>query len=62
MEPVPQADSSWPVSDATDTYPAVTIPRTPLPAPLLPGETRAADGGIESATAGEHTLESGPQG
>lgn len=58
----PVIDSSWPVSDATDTYPAVTVPRTPPPAPLLTGETRAADGGIEGPTVSGGTPESGPPG
>lgn len=50
-------DASWPISEATDTTPAMSVQRTPPPAALMVGEQRAEDGGVVRATG--YSLESG---
>lgn len=43
-------DSSWPISDATDTAPAMSTHRMPPPVALMVGERRAEDGGVVRVT------------
>lgn len=50
LDQAPTVDVSQPTAPAKNGLPAMSVPTMPPPAPLLPGEQRAADGGVEPAT------------